>query len=88
MRYAGNKRNELSIIASTGAGWDHVSVSLPKRVPTYYEMKWVKQLFFKPDEVAVEYHVPTSDHVNVFDYCLHLWRPTDEPFPMPPMIFV
>lgn len=88
IRYAGNKRNELSVIAAVGNGWDHVSVSLKKRVPTYYEMKWVKNLFFKPDEVAVEFHVPTTDHVNLHDHCLHLWRPIDAPFPMPPQGFV
>ena len=38
VRYQGNKRNELRIVASNAEGWDHVSVSLAKRLPTYNEM--------------------------------------------------
>ena len=31
--------NDLRIIASDGMGWEHVSVSLAKRVPTWKEPK-------------------------------------------------
>lgn len=78
----------LAVIASSGAGWDHVSVSLPHRCPTWAEMERVKRLFFREGETAMQLHVPATDHVNHHPYCLHLWRPLDREIPRPPAIFV
>jgi hypothetical protein len=66
---------KLFVIASAEDGWDHVSVSLKHRVPNYYEMKYIAKLFFKSNEVAVQYYVPERDNVNISDTCLHWWRP-------------
>jgi hypothetical protein len=38
----------FKIIVGDDGGWDHVSVSLGKRTPTWDEMCWVKNLFFDP----------------------------------------
>lgn len=65
-------------------GFDHVSVSRPKRVPNYAEMKRVKRIFFGPDEWAMELHAPPSRHINVNSNVLHLWRPTEMELPIPP----
>lgn len=49
------------VIASTGGGWDHVSVTKAnggKRTPTWDEMCAIKEMFFLPDEVVVQYHPP------------------------------
>ena len=79
----------LKVIASTGEGWDHVSVSLAKRCPNWYEMDHVKQMFFRDDETAMQLHVPTSDHISHHPNCLHLWRPNDgTAIPRPPAEFV
>lgn len=74
----------LTIIASTGHGWDHVSVSTPSRCPTWEELEHIKRIFFQPHETAVQFHVPISDHVNVQFFCLHLWRYQLAEFPRPP----
>lgn len=74
----------LSIIASTGEGWDHVSVSLPRRIPTWIEMDYIRSLFFKDDEVVMQLHPEESKHINVMENCLHLWRPQKESIPLPP----
>jgi len=74
----------LRVVASAGEGWDHVSVSCSNRCPNWMEMEQVKRLFFKDDEVAMQLHVPPSEHINHHPYCLHLWRPHDAPIPMPP----
>ena len=66
---------ELAVIASSGDGWDHVSVSLPTRTPTWAMMEHVKRLFFRPDETAMQLHVPPHEHINTHEHCLHLWRP-------------
>jgi hypothetical protein len=67
--------NKLRIIAANERGWDHVSVSLEHRIPTWEEMDFIKRMFFKPNEIAIQYHVAEQDHVNIHPNCLHLWRP-------------
>lgn len=74
----------LRVIAASGKGWDHVSVSVHDRTPTWYEMEHVRKLLFHPHEVVVQYHVPDTDHVNIHPNCLHLWRPIHKKLPMPP----
>lgn len=84
----GPKERALRVIASSGKGWDHVSVSLPDRCPTWEEMDHVKRLFFKDEETAMQLHVPTSEHISHHPNCLHLWRPQEQPIPRPPSIMV
>lgn len=78
----------LRIIASSGEGWDHVSVSRPNRCPNWPEMDHVFRLFFKDDEDAMQLHVPRRDHISHHPFCLHLWRPHDTAIPRPPADFV
>jgi hypothetical protein len=87
-------RAVLNVIASRGGGsadiggddpysrWDHVSVSLADRCPTWEEMCFIKELFFERDEPAMQLH-PVKDYVNNHPYCLHLWRPLDVEIPLP-----
>jgi hypothetical protein len=81
---------ELKIIASGGdeTGWEHVSVSTPRRPPNWQEMCFVKELFWEPDECVVQFHPPESQYVNNHPHCLHLWRSIREAFPLPPAILV
>lgn len=79
---------DLRVIASSGGGWDHVSVSLASRTPTWSEMDHIKKLFFEEYEAAMQLHVPVKDHINIHSNCLHLWRPTNREIPMPPTILV
>ena len=74
----------LNVIASDGEGWEHVSVSLPARCPTWHEMCRAKALFWDADDCVIQYHPPESDYVNNHDYCLHLWRPVSGEIPRPP----
>lgn len=78
------------VLASTGAGWEHVSVSLPnkKRCPTWEEMCAIKDLFWDPEEVVVQYHPARSKYVNCHPYVLHLWKPTGRELPAPDSILV
>ena len=78
----------LRFIASWGGEWDHVSVSLGYRCPTWEEMAYVKDIFFKPDECAIQFHPPKENYVNIHPFCLHLWRPQNEAILMPPTEFV
>ena len=78
----------FSIIASNGGGWDHVSVSTDCRCPKWSEMCQVKELFFKDDEYAIQYHPEKGDYVDLHPFCLHLWRPHKLEVPRPPKMFI
>jgi hypothetical protein len=75
---------KLLVFVSDGAGWDHVSVSLPHRTPTWEEMCIVQRLFFRDDEWVIQYHPPKSDNISYHEHCLHLWRPQQGDIPTPP----
>lgn len=65
-------------------GWEHVSVSLPHRCPTWTDMEHVKQLFWGDQETVLQFHPKKSEYVNVHPYCLHLWRETNSDYELPP----
>jgi len=75
-------------IASDGKGWEHVSVSLKDRCPTWAEMCFIKSLFWDEEDTVVQFHPPKSEYVNNHQYCLHLWRPIGVSIPAPPSIMV
>lgn len=78
----------LFVISSTGAGWDHVSVSPidENRTPTWDEMCYVKDLFFHEDETVFQFHPKKSEYVNMNPYVLHLWKKQGVDLELPPSI--
>lgn len=76
-------RREFMVMASDGLGWEHVSVSLPNRCPTWEEMCKIKDMFWGKHQTVIQYHPAEDNYVNNFPFCLHLWRPIDKAFPMP-----
>lgn len=83
-----HKGAELRTIASDGEGWEHVSVSLATRCPTWDEMCYVKSIFWDAEDCVIQYHPPESCYVNHHPYCLHLWRPVGKEIPQPPIWMV
>ena len=81
-------KNKFTVIASSGLGWEHVSVSLPKRTPTWEEMCIIKNMFWDKDDTVVQYHPAESKYVNIHPHCLHMWRLIEISFPVPPLILV
>lgn len=67
-------KQPLFVQASDGMGWEHVSVSLPSRCPTWDEMCFIKSMFWDECDMVIQFHPPESDYVNLHKYCLHLWR--------------
>ena len=65
----------LFVVVSDGGGWDHVSVHVSGRCPTWQEMCYVKDLFFKDNEVVMQLHPAKSEYVNCHPFTLHMWRP-------------
>ena len=74
----------LGIIASDGRGWDHVSVSLEDRCPTWDEMDFVKRLFWSDKETVIQYHPRENKKINEMPYCLHLWKKQGSNYELPP----
>lgn len=83
-------KGPLLIIASDGLGWEHASARPlhEPRTPTWEEMCFVKDAFWRPDEAVVQFHPPEAEYVNCHSHVLHLWRPLDGVFPRPPSILV
>lgn len=84
----GAGKKPAGVVWSWGGGWEHVSVSYNNRCPDWDEMCRVKDLFFEPEEVVVQYHPRKSEYKNLHPYCLHLWRKVDCDFETPPTAFV
>lgn len=79
---------ELTIVASAGMDWEHVSVSCRNRCPNWQEMCFVKNLFWDEEEVVMQLHPAKSNYVNMHPNCLHLWKPQKKEIPLPPSIMV
>lgn len=81
---------KIKIIASSGKGWDHVSVSLDnlKRTPNWDEMCFIKDLFWNKDETVVQFFPKDSEYVNNHQYCLHMWRKHGVNIELPPSYLV
>lgn len=76
------------VIASNGEGWEHVSVSLKHKTPSWETMCDIKEMFFEDDETVLQYHPPKSEYVNIHKYCLHLWKPIGIEIPRPSKLLV
>ena len=81
-------RARMVVIASNDEGWDHCSVSRKNRVPNWPEMSFVHRMFFRPDEVCIQLHLPEDKHINVHPFVLHLWRSHTQVIELPPPLFV
>lgn len=80
-------RSGLRVIVSTadypdGREWMHVSVSRKDRLPSWDDLQFVKHVFVG-ERYAYQVFPPSDRHINIHEFCFHLWVPlTDEP-PLP-----
>lgn len=80
------KSQTVRCVASDGAGWRHVSVSIEysDKTPDWDTMCRVKDLFFEDTDWVVQFHPPKKEYVNLHPGCLHLWQYIGGgPFQMP-----
>ncbi len=89
----------LNFIFSNQLGWEHLSISMPNKTPSWEQMCRMKDIFWNEDETCIEYHPAKSQYVNMHPHCLHIWKPvfnedfineqeSNENFPVPPHILV
>lgn len=76
------------IICSDQGGWDHVSISLKNRTPSWREMCYFKDLFWDEEETVIQFHPPKSEYINNHPNCLHLWKNQQNTIELPPSIFI
>ena len=72
-----NDNKMYTFIFSYGGGWEHLSVSLPRKTPSWEVMCRMKDIFWNDDETCVEYHPAKNQYVNNHPHCLHIWRPVN-----------
>ena len=85
--FAYEERTGLRVICSTaeydGREWMHVSVSRHDRLPSYDDLKYVKSVIVGPNRWAAQLFPPNDLHVNIHQFCLHLWVPLTGELPWP-----
>lgn len=79
----------LCVVASVheeadGRLWAHVSVSRADRLPSWEDLKWIKDLFIGRHRPAYQVLPRAEAFVSIHPFCLHLWTPVDDgPDPLP-----
>ena len=56
-----------------GSKYLHISCSFQDRLPSWEDLRTVKDLFICEDREAFQVLPKTADYVNLHPYCLHLW---------------
>lgn len=69
-------------------GWEHLSVSHKNKIPSWLTMEEMKEMFFRDDEEAFQFHPKMDNYINNNEYSLHIWRRTDGKMETPPSILV
>lgn len=69
----------IAVIASDaveqdGRRWVHLSMSHPDHLPTWREVVAVRNAFLGPETRCIQIVPPASSHVNIHEFCLHLWH--------------
>jgi hypothetical protein len=65
-----------------GKRWLHLSLSRKSRLPTWEDMRLVKNLFLGRERLALQVLVSESRWINIHPYVLHLWACVDgDPVP-------
>ena len=78
-----NRKKQLRVIASVnteldGKRWLHMSMSHPKRVPTYEELVYLKRHWAGEQLKCILVFPPSDEHVNIHPFCLHLFCCLDD----------
>lgn len=81
-----NTNNQVKlavIIVSNSPRWEHCSISLLHRYPSWGDMMMVKENIWTPEDTVVQFHPKEDDYVNINPYMLHLWMNTLYEYELP-----
>lgn len=73
-----NGAARMSVIVSgcvegDGKRWLHVSVAHAERLPSWADLRFVKDVWIGRDRVALQVLPRHAEHVSIHPFCLHLW---------------
>jgi hypothetical protein len=76
-------RGKLTIVASAAieddnAVWVHISLSYPGKLPTWDDIKGVRNVILGSNRWAYQVLPPDDRSINIHPYCLHIWAPWNE----------
>jgi len=65
-----------------GRTWLHVSLSRASKLPSWSDLRAVKNAFIGPEKMAVQVLPREAEYVNLHPFTLHLWHCQDtDPVP-------
>lgn len=64
-------------LEADGKRWVHVSFSRPHKLPSWEDIRRVKDTFIGPERLAIQVFPPEAQYVNIHQTCLHLWHCVD-----------
>ena len=67
----------VSVERVDGKRWLHVSIAHARRMPTWDELREVKDWLIGRDRRAIQVLPAAAEHVNIHPFCLHLWSCLD-----------
>lgn len=62
-----------------GQRWHHLSVSRHDKLPTWKELRRVRDAFLGEETEAIHAIPNKADYVNVHKYCMHVWALVETP---------
>jgi len=68
------KAGELTILKAVEGGMLHVSMSHPKRNPTWEEIREIREKLTPDEKTMAIILPPKSQYVNIHNFCFHLWE--------------
>lgn len=68
------REKELLVIVSIDAGFWHLSVSHPKRYPSFDEIRDVRYKYLPNNITVAMLFPPKEEYVNLHPNCFHLWQ--------------
>jgi hypothetical protein len=76
--YFQKRRQFTAIISSAiehdGRRWIHLSIARRDHLPSWGELVRARDAFLGPEVRCLQVVAPTAEHVNIHDFCLHLWH--------------
>lgn len=69
---------KIRVFSTTDAGLHHISFSHPHRLPTWDEVKYVRDGYGDPNKFYVMVLPPKEFYVNFHQFCFHLWEVKSE----------
>jgi hypothetical protein len=70
---------KITVIQSIDSGYDHISLSHPHRLPTWDEIKYMRNKYGDPNKFYVIVLPPMEFYLNLHEFCMHLWEVKSEP---------